>query len=73
MPGTLIYHWRVPRRNFSKDQIYSTEVTNAKALQLLYIVITKVSPQLQGKRESIHAFSFNANREPRRLSPCLDL
>jgi hypothetical protein len=64
--GALIYY-RCICSNFSKDQIYSSEVTNTKALQLFYIVITKVSPQLQGKRESTHAFSFNANREPRRL------
>lgn len=62
-----IYYWHISTNNLSKDQIYSSETTRYKALQLFYIVITKVSPQLQGKRESTHAFSFNANREPTQL------
>ena len=66
--GVWNYYWYISN-NILLAKFRSTVGSyKYNALQLLYcIVITKVSPQLQGKRESTHALSFNATQEPRRL------
>ena len=70
--GVWNYYWHISNNILLakfRSTVRKLQIQSTPTVQLLYyIVITKASPQLQGKRESTHTLSYaTQDQEPRRL------